>query len=405
MSFDGLLPFVNLQLGLHHIRTRLYSLPLKTLHELYESTLTLHFADVASAEHRLQGIILDISSNRHFKAVRVGEPSETRNRPFLKVKFANKDIDALNLSNMLNQKSVQSKIPLYFQYKESPCISYSYTRSVASKIFNYKASLQQTDFDGLSQNPTPCSCCDSEFLYAPCGHIVTDDLSIVRNQNLKDVLRKGPKYREPVSVSWHQNFNIIMDACEEYARRWAKKEDVEVDTLSEWVKSIANVLKRRIRRLKRSVYTRHESIFCDPEVVGELSRHHENFVIVPADKASNNYTFVCKKYYVSILIEELGLDSLPGNPTYNLTDFSASEVMDNHKSVLTSFGIDPNDDELDLHIFIGFQRCIKIHINNDSLPVRPGAPPSLYPFFLQSCLHILSKVFRSTVKQPILEVG
>ena len=40
------------------------------------------------------------------------------------------------------------------------------------------------------------------------------------------------------------------------------------------------------------------------------------------------------------------------------------------------------------HIFIGFQRCIKIHINIDSLPVRPGVPPSLYPFFLQSCLNM-----------------
>ena len=161
-------------------------------------------------------------------------------------------------------------------------------------------------------------------------------------------MSKGPKYREPVSYSWHQNFDIIMDACEEYARRWAKKEDVEVDTLSEWIKSIADVLKRRIRRLKHSVNTRHESIFSDPDVVRELSRLHENFVIVPADKASNNYTFVCKRHYVSILSEELGLNSLPGNPTYNLTDLSASEVLDNHKSVLTSFGIETSDDELDL---------------------------------------------------------
>ena len=193
-----------------------------------------------------------------------------------------------------------------------------------------------------------------------------------------------------------------MDACEEYARRWAQKEDVEVDTLSKWVKSIVDVLKRRIRRLKRSVNTRHESIFCDPDVVRELSRLDENFVIVPADKASNNYTFLCKKYYVSILIEELGLNSLPGNPTHNLTDFSASEVLDNHKSVLTSFGIDPNEDELDLPYIYWI---VKMHINIDSLPVRPGAPQSLYRFFLQSCLHILSKVFRSTAKQPILEVG
>ena len=50
------------------------------------------------------GIILDISSNSLFKAVNVGETSETTNRPFLKVKFANKGIDALNLSNILNQE-------------------------------------------------------------------------------------------------------------------------------------------------------------------------------------------------------------------------------------------------------------------------------------------------------------
>ena len=115
-----------------------------------------------------------------------------------------------------------------------------------------------------------------------------------------------------------------MDACEAYARQWAKKEDVQLDTLSEWIKSIGDVLKRGIRRLKHSVNTWHESIFSDPYVVTELSRLHENFVIVPVDKASNDYTFVCRNYYVDILIEELGLHLLPGNPTYNLTYFSAS---------------------------------------------------------------------------------
>ena len=71
----------------------------------------------------------------------------------------------------------------------------SYTRSVASKIFNYKASLQQLDYQGLSQNTPPCNCSDSRFLYAPCGHIVTGDLNIVRNTKLRDLLSEGPKYR------------------------------------------------------------------------------------------------------------------------------------------------------------------------------------------------------------------
>ena len=102
-----------------------------------------------------------------------------------------------------------------------------------------------------------------------------------------------------------------MDACEEYYRRWAKKDDVEVDTFSEWVKSIADLLKRRIARLKRSINTRHESIFCDPEVVREPSRLHENFVIVPADKASNNYAYVCRRYCIGILKMNLDLTRFP----------------------------------------------------------------------------------------------
>ena len=114
------------------------------------------------------------------------KPTQSRNRPFLNVKFANKGIDALNVNNVLNQKSVQIKISTYFQYKESPCISYSYTRSVASKIIHYKASLQQLDF----QCPPPCNCSDSKFMYAPCGHIVIGDLNIVRYIKLRDLWSK-----------------------------------------------------------------------------------------------------------------------------------------------------------------------------------------------------------------------
>ena len=89
---------INSHLGLRDIRIKLNSLPLKRLHSL--STLTLNFTDVGSIGHRLHGISLDISSNRLFKAVRGGEPTETRKCPFLNVKFANEGIDALNVSNI-----------------------------------------------------------------------------------------------------------------------------------------------------------------------------------------------------------------------------------------------------------------------------------------------------------------
>ena len=165
------------------------------------------------------------------------------------------------------------------------------------------------------------------------------------------------------------------------------------------------MVKRRIRRLKHSVNTRYESIYRDPDVVHELSRLHENFVIVPADKASNNYTFVCKKHYVDILIEELGLHSLPGNPTYGLTDFSASEVLDNHKSVLTSFGIQTNNEELDLPYIYWIPKMQKNPCKHGvNCGCIQSVRPNLWPFYSQNCLHISSKVFRSTARQPTLGV-
>ena len=102
-------------------------------------------------------------------------------------------------------------------------------------------------------------------------------------------MSRGPKYMEPVSYSWYQNVDIITEASKEYVRRWAKKEEVKIDTLSKWSKPIADFLKRRIRRIKHSVNTSPFSTTMN--VVRELSYPHGIFVIVPADEASNNYTF------------------------------------------------------------------------------------------------------------------
>ena len=62
---------------------------------------------------------------------------------------------------------------------------------------------------------------------------------------------------------WKQNSKLIFDSVEEYARRWAKKEDVEVDTLSEWVKLVLSLVNRCFSVLSRTMSRRYESVFDD----------------------------------------------------------------------------------------------------------------------------------------------
>jgi hypothetical protein len=88
-----------------------------------------------------------------------------------------------------------------------------------------------------------------------------------------------------------------MDSVEEYARCWTKSLEEELDALSEWIKSIRKLSKSCIHHLSGKVCTIYPSVFKKPEVVNELRRLHDNFVLVPTDEASNNIVFVCKNYY------------------------------------------------------------------------------------------------------------
>ena len=185
---------------------------------------------------------MDVAKFRLYKPVQTVSPEETPTPDFLKLDFRNKGIDAVNISNILKHKKVTSTIPAYFKNQSPSIIFYTYTPPIAPKIYNYRNVLQGLNTENITRNPSVCSCKGSEFYYNPAGHIITGDLNIVRISKPRDILSKGPKYRESRSFTWKHNSNLILDSVEEYARRWAKKEDVEVDTLSEWVKSVMSLV-------------------------------------------------------------------------------------------------------------------------------------------------------------------
>ena len=68
-------------------------------------------------------------------------------------------------------------------------------------------------------------------------------------------------------------------------RKLAKQEEVELDALSEWVKSVKHHLKRRIYMVSRSGNTKPKSTSANPILSRYLKDLHDQFVIVPADKS------------------------------------------------------------------------------------------------------------------------
>jgi hypothetical protein len=66
-----------------------------------------------SNEYKRIAIVLDISGHRFVKPVGTKQ-DEIEKRSFLKLSFANKGLDPINLGNVIHHKSVKYKIPLHF---------------------------------------------------------------------------------------------------------------------------------------------------------------------------------------------------------------------------------------------------------------------------------------------------
>ena len=73
--------------------------------------------------------------------------------------------------------------------------------------------------------------------------------------------------------------------------------------------------------------------------LSHLSLLHDKYAIVSTDKAPNNIVLVCKSHYLDCLIKELGIDNSLSNPTYTTIALTKEEVLDNHRSILCSFGL------------------------------------------------------------------
>ena len=116
-----------------------------------------------------------------------------KSKHFMKIKFLNKAVDAINLPALMQSASVIDKIPVHFRAKEPPIVSYKYTNIIASKSFNIAQTLSNLNVSEYLSNLQTCQCKESKFCYEPHGHVITGDLRVIENAKLRKLVAKGPK--------------------------------------------------------------------------------------------------------------------------------------------------------------------------------------------------------------------
>ena len=201
---------------------------------------------------------------------------------------------------LVNSILHQYREHINYLHVESTCHAFS---KVVSKTFTlkqvYSKSTSIVFHRTISPSPDLEPALAQRFRpwIAQCTHIVTGYPNIVWNDKLRDLQNICPKYKVPVFLFnatelWY--FEPYMHA------RWStKKEDIKIDTLSERIKMIHDRKCAKTQNPTTYMYILSTSDTSQFPVTLILS---EWFVIVSANKSSNTYTFVCKKYYAEVLM-------------------------------------------------------------------------------------------------------
>ena len=61
------------------------------------------------------------------------------------------------------------------------------------------------------------------FLSGPCGHVLFGELNIISNCEIRDLMKMGAKYREPVTQPWSYIRSSVVDSVSNFVNKmWTK---------------------------------------------------------------------------------------------------------------------------------------------------------------------------------------
>ena len=261
------------------------------------------------------------------------------------ISFNNKALDFININSILRSNDVVNTLPTNLR-SDSPTVVYQLTDTIRSKLFNYKEFVQSIDVDAfLADNSIlPCDCEHSSFVNGHHGHVMSGDLNIVQDRKLRTLLAKGPKYREPLPFSCDRAKDEILVGLDACIDSWSSKANVDKVVFRDWRNTIGECIDRRILSLDRSKRKgQYHSILKSASTSSCLTLLQSKYVMVPIDKAANNIGFICKRFYATVLMEELGLSNESSSTYARIHDRTPDDIVSMHQDQLKeeAFKISP----------------------------------------------------------------
>ena len=248
------------------------------------------------------------------------KPTIQRERPKITVvaHYVNHGMNSVLSENIFNNRQLCKIIPdlksigVRIAYKRDPPLS--------RIICNHTTFLRKLNAESIKtflQNK--CECDSSPYKYLPHNHIITGDLNIIDDCELRKIMRYGAKYRIPVNMDWV----AVRTQCTEIINQFLRKYKGQYrDNLVLFIEKAYSIIDNRIRWHQNNEQRTKPTINYEHKI----RKLQKTFIIVPADKAANNLVVLCPKHYVMDMCQEMGVSinvqgllEFKGNSVYKPT--------------------------------------------------------------------------------------
>ena len=271
-------------------------------------------------------IVKDLCLYRLFK-LKIKNTKKHNN--YIILYYANKLIDNINLGKIIHSAYSYNCFPADKAYITDTGIAYKYSPTIRNKVTNYKDTVN-------SNNDNVQYLCHSFPVYVDnqYGHVITGNLNIIQNIELRTLLSKGLNFRERYAYDIDKAFSSVISAIDSFIFQISNSSKVPIKSFSPWKKVLLNKVKWILDHSKK--FPTH-SILNSQYNLQSLKDLQCNFVFTPVDKASNNIGIICKYFYLKVLADEI-LHS--GNFQYN--NFNKDNIINNYSLLLKSSGSNSN---------------------------------------------------------------
>ena len=270
----------------------------------------------------------------------------------LKIPFTSKAMDFINLPKVLRNQDVLEAGQNIIEEEDIPMVVYNLSQPIRSTILNYNKFVSNLDLAKLQSNSEsiPCRCTnfDKKFCDPNHKHIVTGDLSIISNSLLRNLISKGPNFREPMKVDFDVARDTILDSLSTFIETLSELKKKPGLSFVPWRDKIMEIVDNKIHFTKLKFKPSEPvSVLKDPEAMKVLKKLQNNFVFVPIDKASNNIAIICKQYYALVILKELDINNIGSNSsvsTYELSIKSSNDIITEHVNFQSSLGLEVKEE-------------------------------------------------------------